>query len=41
MALSRVEPAELSFDPHFYQYGGAFIYPLGAWYYFQLKRLHK
>jgi hypothetical protein len=32
MALARIKPAQLQFDPHFYQYGGAFLYPLGAYY---------
>lgn len=31
MALARIEPAELQFDPGMGQYGGAFLYPLGAW----------
>ncbi|NQV44723.1 MAG: hypothetical protein HQ501_07450 [Rhodospirillales bacterium] len=32
MALSRIKPGQGQFDPHFYQYGGAWLYPLGAWY---------
>lgn len=32
MALARIKPADLRLDPGFYLYGGAFIYPLGAWY---------
>lgn len=32
MALARVRPGELKLDPGFYQYGGAYLYPLGAWY---------
>lgn len=32
MALARIAPARGQFDPHFYQYGGAWLYPLGAWY---------
>ena len=32
MALARIKPAQLQFDPHYYQYGGAFIYPLGLYY---------
>jgi hypothetical protein len=32
MALARIRPAQAQFDPAFYQYGGAFLYPLGAWY---------
>lgn len=32
MALARINPARAQFDPHFYQYGGAWLYPLGAWY---------
>lgn len=38
MALARMRPAQLQFDPHYYQYGGAFLYPLGA-YYFVLSKL--
>lgn len=38
MALARMRPAQLQFDPHYYQYGGAFLYPLGA-YYFALAKL--
>ena len=30
MALARIKPGALQFDPHFYEYGGAFLYPLGA-----------
>ena len=33
MALSRISPANLDFDPEFYQYGGSWIYALGFWYY--------
>jgi hypothetical protein len=29
-ALSRIRPRELEFDPRFYNYGGAFLYPLGV-----------
>ena len=32
IALARIRPAQLQFDPHLYQYGGAFLYPLGAYY---------
>lgn len=32
MALARIKPTQLQFDPHFYQYGGAFVYPLGLYY---------
>jgi hypothetical protein len=32
MALSRIHPSDWAFDPHFYQYGGAWLYPLGGWY---------
>lgn len=31
MALARLKPAEGQFDPGMGQYGGAFLYPLGAW----------
>jgi len=33
MALARIKPKEGMLDPGFYQYGGAWLYPLGAWYY--------
>lgn len=32
MALARLKPTQLNFDPHFYMYGGAYLYPLGAFY---------
>jgi len=32
MALARIKQGQGQFDPHFYQYGGAWLYPLGAWY---------
>lgn len=32
MALARIKPAALQFDPGFYTYGGAYLYTLGAWY---------
>lgn len=32
MALARIRPQELRFDPGVYFYGGAFLYPLGGWY---------
>lgn len=32
MALARIHPAEGQFDPHLYQYGGAWLYPLGGWF---------
>ena len=38
MALARIKPSQLEFDPGFYQYGGSFIYPLGA-FYFVLEKL--
>lgn len=38
MALARIKPGQLHFDPGFYQYGGAFLYPLGVWY-FALSKL--
>ena len=31
MALARIKPGEIQFDPGMGQYGGAFLYPLGAW----------
>ncbi len=30
MALSQMKPAAFDFDPQLYQYGGLFIYPVGA-----------
>ena len=39
IALARMQPAQFRFDPHYYQYGGVFLYPLGA-YYFALSKLH-
>lgn len=33
MALSRMSPANLDFDPEFYVYGGSWIYALGFWYF--------
>jgi len=39
IALARMQPAQLQFDPRYYQYGGVFLYPLGA-YYFALSKLH-
>lgn len=30
MALQRMKPSQLRFDPGLYQYGGLFIYPVGA-----------
>ena len=34
IALSRIHPPTLQFDPHYYQYGGAWLYPLGGWFAF-------
>src|SRR5262249_13814920 len=33
IALARMQPAALKLDPGFYEYGGAYLYPLGAWYF--------
>jgi len=33
MALSRISPSEFKFDPHYYSYGGGYLYPLGTWYF--------
>jgi hypothetical protein len=33
MALARIKPAQAQLDPAFYLYGGAYLYPLGAWYF--------
>lgn len=32
LALSRIDPPALKFDPQYYQYGGAWLYPLGLWF---------
>ena len=32
MALARIKPKELKFDPHHYSYGGGYVYPLGVWF---------
>lgn len=37
MALSRIKPNQLKFDPHYYAYGGAYLYPLGLFLFFLLK----
>ena len=37
MALSKININEKRFDPQIYKYGGAFIYPLGLYYYFLNK----
>jgi len=37
MALSKIKINENKFDPQIYKYGGAFIYPLGLYYYFLNK----
>ena len=39
IALARINPGERRFDPGFYQYGGAYLYPLGLWFY-ALKTAH-
>lgn len=31
LALSRMRPRQLNFNPHLFTYGGAYLYPLGAW----------
>ena len=33
IALARIKPGQGQFDPGLYQYGGAYLYPLGAWYF--------
>jgi hypothetical protein len=33
MALARIKPKELKFDPHHYSYGGGYLYPLGMWFF--------
>jgi 4-amino-4-deoxy-L-arabinose transferase-like glycosyltransferase len=30
MAIGRMKPGRLDFDPHFYQYGGWFVYPVAG-----------
>jgi MFS family permease len=37
-ALSRIKPSEYQFDPHYYAYGGGYLYPLGVWF-FTLKKI--
>jgi len=37
MALSKIKINEKKFDPQIYKYGGAFLYPLGFYYYFLTK----
>ncbi len=37
MSLSKININENKFDPQLYKYGGAFIYPLGLYYYFLTK----
>lgn len=32
MALARIHPSKERFDPHLYQYGGAWLYPIGGWF---------
>jgi len=31
LALSRMRPRQLNFNPHLFTYGGAYLYPLAAW----------
>jgi hypothetical protein len=37
-ALSRIKPLKYQFDPHYYAYGGGYLYPLGIWF-FTLKKI--
>jgi len=37
MALSKIKINENKFDPQIYKYGGAFLYPLGLYYYSLIK----
>ena len=37
MGLSRIDPGNYQFDPHFYQYGGAFLYPVGGFLFLGMK----
>ena len=37
MSLSKINIVKKEFDPQVYKYGGAFIYPLGFYYYFLTK----
>ena len=37
-ALSRIKPSKYQFDPHYYAYGGGYLYPLGLWF-FTLKKI--
>lgn len=31
-AISKMNPRRLKFDPHFYRYGGSYLYPLAGWF---------
>lgn len=37
MALARIKPHEFKFDTHYYSYGGAYLYPLGLFYFLLTK----
>ena len=37
MSLSKIDIKKKQYDPQIYKYGGAFIYPLGFYYYFLTK----
>ncbi|MBN1446035.1 MAG: glycosyltransferase family 39 protein [Candidatus Omnitrophica bacterium] len=33
IALSRIRPEQKKFNPHFYEYGGVYLYPMGLFFY--------
>jgi len=33
VALSKMNPQKFNFDPHFYEYGGIYLYPMGLFFY--------
>ncbi|MCX8082102.1 MAG: glycosyltransferase family 39 protein [bacterium] len=36
-ALSKMKPSHLDFNPHFYEYGGVYLYPMGVLFYLLSK----
>jgi len=37
IALSKMTPSKLDFNPRFYEYGGVYLYPMGAFFYLLSK----
>ncbi|MCM8778070.1 MAG: glycosyltransferase family 39 protein [Candidatus Omnitrophica bacterium] len=37
VSLSKMSPSRLNFNPHFYEYGGAYLYPIGIFLYISSK----